>query len=176
MTEHPLFQHSKHLKILRSDLLSCTWTAPTGWRLGGRNWVSLLDWLHILGSLLMQAEGSKSTPIIGNGSKLNRTKHPHYYRPNSRLTWWTRLACENSRLTSGGFQTPLGGFESRPMWGGCFRRLEHVKSKTLSSQHLTRMRACVDFANILWWIFLNFSFEHFDTFFLFYCETFLFRP
>ena len=30
-----------------------------------------------------------------------------------------RLACENSRLTSGGFQTP------RPMWGGCFRRLSN---------------------------------------------------
>ena len=27
------------------------------------------------------------------------------------------LACENSRLTSDGFQ------KSRPMWGGCFRRL-----------------------------------------------------
>ena len=40
-----------------------------------------------------------------------------------------KLACENSRLTSSGFQTPerddvcLGGFESRPMWGGYFRRL-----------------------------------------------------
>ena len=34
------------------------------------------------------------------------------------------LACENSRLTSGGFQ-----FESRPMWGGCFRRLaKHMRN------------------------------------------------
>ena len=42
---------------------------------------------------------------------------------SSYLQAWTKSACEISRLTLGGFQTPWERFGSRPIWGGCFRRL-----------------------------------------------------
>ena len=63
----------------------------------------------------------------------------HFTKVQSYETWFLfawLLACENSCLTSGSFQTPRESLSrvvwSCPMWGGCFRRLhDYVKqSKT----------------------------------------------